>query len=1096
MRKRLWIVCFLALLPWFFVPSPVQAKSKIDIVFIIDRSGSMSSAINNVKNKVNSFTDKLQARGVSYRLGLVTYEADVTRYDLTSDVNVFKQNVGRIYVDGGTENGLDAIMEAATRYPFDLNSSKYFILIGDELVYSRYSYTLDSVKQYLSNNNITLTAIGISDIQWQFKQLSDATGGLYLDLYSDFDRNLEYIFDQIQRIPTLEIVSPALNQVVGNTGFSFIPTVRVTDPDVDPLTLSYYIDQEPSPRETRTVTNTGTSQTISFQAPNLQGLSEGVHEIRYTVFDGTDTVQDTVRFVLDLAPPTLGPVSFTSTDTTIQIAGSASDWVSGLDGAPYRFTVGSETGAWTSSTSFARSNLTPNTPYYTKFEARDAVGHIAAQERQLYTKAQTPSLYVASSSETGLELSFQDLNPSYTKYQVKVGAGYAAADGTLTAVPQWITPTNKQLSLKGLTPNTGYVVQAKAVNDVGEETAFSAQTAGTTLALPPAALTAEVAQRSIRITWPATAGTVSYEIEADGVVVNTGTSNEYLHSGLLPNTPHNYRVRVRNAGGIGNWSAVLTKFTLPDPPPVPSAIQTTPLQTEITVSWDAVARAASYDVEADGVVYENIVSNSFVHRGLEPLTNHTYRVRAKNPGGTSEWSPPVTRRTLPYPPPTPARLTAEPSIHKVTIAWDAAEGADAYELEADGFIIDNGNATQYTDEGLEPLTGHMYRVRARNDGGRSAWSDPVHVTTHPEIPTAPTNLMATSEENSITVTWYKVLHTDSYDVEIDGETIVNVTDNQFVHSDLSPDTRHTYRVRAKNISGDSPWSNPVTMSTLPGGGDSALTLTNIAAIVTNTFITISWDTVAPNALYDVEVDGVLMDNGANTIYNHTGLKADEFHTYKIRVKDQDRTGDWVAILSLSTLLNSPDAPSGLEAFPTFNSIELRWQKVDGATGYDLEIDGQTISVGSETGYLHQPLEPGTAHTYRIRAKNVTGVTAWSPAIVRSTNNPSYFVNGKTGTEFGLTLLAYNVQDFSELTYVVTYNPNEMEPVDLYAFTPQADAEGGKIPDSSLEAEYTPGRIAFKVNRSIVPGTSWSGEITTIVFRSLIDGQVQIDAIVE
>jgi len=59
---------------------------------------------------------------------------------------------------------------------------------------------------------------------------------------------------------------------------------------------------------------------------------------------------------------------------------------------------------------------------------------------------------------------------------------------------------------------------------------------------------------------------LGYEIEIDGLIIDCGTDNEYIHQNLLPNTKHTYRVRSKNEYGIGNWSELIEKLTLPDIP--------------------------------------------------------------------------------------------------------------------------------------------------------------------------------------------------------------------------------------------------------------------------------------------------------------------------------------------------------------------------------------------------------------------------------------------------------------------------------------------------------------------------------------------------
>ena len=98
------------------------------------------------------------------------------------------------------------------------------------------------------------------------------------------------------------------------------------------------------------------------------------------------------------------------------------------------------------------------------------------------------------------------------------------------------------------------------------------------------------------------------------------------------------------------------------------------------------------------------------------------------------------------------------------------------------------------------------------------------------------------------------------------------------------------------------------------------------------------------------------------------------------------------------------------------------------------MDGELVGNINETGYLHEGLEPGTTHTYRVRARNVAGVTAWSTVITKSTTNPTYILDLVGGQEFDLSILAWYVQDFSELEFVITYDIDKVEVVDLCGMT--------------------------------------------------------------
>uniref|UniRef100_UPI0005646920 fibronectin type III domain-containing protein n=1 Tax=Anaerovorax odorimutans TaxID=109327 RepID=UPI0005646920 len=75
-------------------------------------------------------------------------------------------------------------------------------------------------------------------------------------------------------------------------------------------------------------------------------------------------------------------------------------------------------------------------------------------------------------------------------------------------------------------------------------------------------------------------------------------------------------------------------------------IKTRETETSITVTWEAVLNATGYDIEIDGQAVDNGNSLTYQHTGLQPNTNHTYRVRAKKSDVIEEWSEAITASTL------------------------------------------------------------------------------------------------------------------------------------------------------------------------------------------------------------------------------------------------------------------------------------------------------------------------------------------------------------------------------------------------------------------------------------------------------------------
>ena len=65
----------------------------------------------------------------------------------------------------------------------------------------------------------------------------------------------------------------------------------------------------------------------------------------------------------------------------------------------------------------------------------------------------------------------------------------------------------------------------------------------------------------------------------------------------------------------------------------------------VPLNWTAVDQADRYEVLADGIVYTNILDNHFVHNGLDPETEHSYKVRAIIGDQVTPWSTEIVQQT-------------------------------------------------------------------------------------------------------------------------------------------------------------------------------------------------------------------------------------------------------------------------------------------------------------------------------------------------------------------------------------------------------------------------------------------------------------------
>ncbi len=596
----------------------------------------------------------------------------------------------------------------------------------------------------------------------------------------------------------------------------------------------------------------------------------------------------------------------------------------------------------------------------------------------------------------------------------------------------------------GLNPNTQYIYRVRAKNSSGSGK-WSPTAAKTTLTDMPRNITTSATDTSIEITWDSVAGAIGYEIEIDESVVEAVTKSSYTHSGLMPNTSHKYRIRAKNLDGTSEWSEYITETTLPSTPTNINAVIT---DLGITVTWDEVEEATGYDIEIDGQVIDNGLSTSYNHTNLESNTEYTYRVRAKNDKLTSFWSSEIKKTTLLD---IPDNLQGIATSTEITISWDAVVGAIGYDIEVDGQVIDNGLNTIFIHSRLTPNTEHTYRVRARSGAGAGAWSETITKVTSFGIPS---NLEATATSTNITLIWDEVPGATSYEVFVNGEVIDNGLSTTYIHDGLEPNTWHTYRVRAKSGDFAGDWSDGITLATLVG------IPTNVTTEVTSTMITISWDSVIGATGYDIEVDGLIIDSGESTTYIHGGLLPNTVHSYRVRAKNDNGTSDWSSKLIMIT---APDIPKNLKAVAITTEITITWDEVEGAEGYDIEVDGLVIEDIQDLSYIHEELEPNTWHIYKVRAKNSGGTSEWSEELQKNTN-PEIAVNVGKDTTFNFVIVAPKKEGVTTRSIVVNYNPDEVEVVDLSAVTPELNIETGRIEGTNITVtSFSPGEIKYTIS---------------------------------
>jgi parallel beta-helix repeat protein len=237
--------------------------------------------------------------------------------------------------------------------------------------------------------------------------------------------------------------------------------------------------------------------------------------------------------------------------------------------------------------------------------------------------------------------------------------------------------------------------------------------------------------------------------------------------------------------------------------------------------------------------------------------------------------------------------------------------------------------------------------------------------------------------------------------------IVSLAATATTYSDtgLSAGTLYTYRVRANNGGTYSSYSSTASATTAgPPAAPSGLSATTASSSQIN----LSWTDNSNNEtgfLVERSPDGVTFTQIASlaantTSYSDTGLAASTQYTYRVRAANASGDSAYSSVASAATSAPAvvpPAAPSGLSATMANSSqINLSWtDNSNNETGFLIERSAngvtftQIASLAADiTSYSNTGLAASTEYTYRVRATNAAGNSAYTNTASATTSAPS------------------------------------------------------------------------------------------------------------
>ncbi len=424
-------------------------------------------------------------------------------------------------------------------------------------------------------------------------------------------------------------------------------------------------------------------------------------------------------------------------------------------------------------------------------------------------------------------------------------------------------------------------------------------------------------------------------------------------------------------------------------PSAPSGLTVSNTIASLTLKWNAVTDATGYEIYRAGTdgkysKITTVTSTSYVDTNVKNNTQYSYRIKAYNAAGASAFSTVASLKKTQI---SVSKLKADANGSKVQLSWTGgvtgAEGYVIYRRTEGGSYDEIGRTSGNTYSNTIIAGIKYYYAVAVYSGSRTE-------DKCPEVGVmylvAPSGLSVSNTIASLTLKWNAVTDATGYEIYragTDGKysKITTVTSTSYVDTNVKNNTQYSYRIKAYNAAGASAFSTVASLK------KTQISVSKLKADANGSKVQLSWTGGVTGAegyvIYrrtEESKSYTEIGRTSGNTYSDT-ISAGIKYYYAVAVYSGSRTEDKCPEVGVMYLA-APSAPSGLTVSNTIASLTLKWNAVTDATGYEIYragTDGKysKITTVTSTSYVDTNVKNNTQYSYRIKAYNAAGASAFS-----------------------------------------------------------------------------------------------------------------------